>query len=193
LADGLYEFRQKGTDYKKVYIYVEEDTLKILTHKMPFTPVIPLPGDDQFFLKRSFDVDVMTVPFKYRPGTAGLPRQLNTDFNGNAYIGYRFDRFRVRMKHTPVGIRKHYDHKGVTLGVFGGLGSAAVNPSTTANQTTDDYNALILSRGVAAMIGVNNLTVGVGVGWDYVTDRDKDIWIYQNTSWFGLTVGLNLN
>lgn len=34
---------------------------------------------------------------------------------------------------------------------------------------------------------------GVGVGWDYLTDRDKGIWIYQNKPWYGLTVGLNLN
>jgi hypothetical protein len=43
------------------------------------------------------------------------------------------------------------------------------------------------------MLGVNNLTVGLGVGWDALTDRDKDIWTYQNKPWFGLTVGLNLN
>lgn len=43
------------------------------------------------------------------------------------------------------------------------------------------------------MIGVNNLTVGVGVGWDYLTDRDKAIWIYQNKPWIGVTIGLNIN
>jgi hypothetical protein len=30
------------------------------------------------------------------------------------------------------------------------------------------------------MFGLNNLTVGAGVGWDSLTDRDKNIWIYQN-------------
>lgn len=42
------------------------------------------------------------------------------------------------------------------------------------------------------MVGINNLTVGLGVGWDYVTDRDKDVWIYQNKAWYGLILGLNL-
>ena len=43
------------------------------------------------------------------------------------------------------------------------------------------------------MIGLKTLTVGFGVGWDYLTDRDKNIWIYQNKPWIGLTLGLNLN
>ena len=70
---------------------------------------------------------------------------------------------------------------------------AFVSPWTTNYKTTDEYNAFILSRGFAAMVGFNNLTVGLGIGWDYITDRDKDIWIYQNQAWYGLTLSLNLN
>lgn len=135
----------------------------------------------------------MTVPFKYRPGNSSLPRQLTTDFNGNAFIGYRLDRFRVRISETPVGLKKRFYHRGITFGAFGGIGSTSINPATTKNQTADEYNAFILTRGLAVMLGVNNLTVGLGVGVDYITDRDKTIWIYQNKPWYGLTVGLNLN
>jgi hypothetical protein len=146
-----------------------------------------------FFVKNSFDVDVMTVAFKYRPGTAGLPRQLNTEFNGNAFVGYRIDRFRLKRVPTPFGTKNKVNHRALTFGAFGGLGSTTISPSTTQNQTSDDYNALILTRGLSIMVGINNLTVGLGAGWDYITDRDKEIWIYQNKPWYGLTVGLNLN
>jgi hypothetical protein len=68
-----------------------------------------------------------------------------------------------------------------------------MTPWTTNQGMTDEYNGFILSRGIALMIGVNNLTVGAGIGWDYLTDRDKDIWIYQNKAWYGLTFSLHLN
>jgi hypothetical protein len=84
-------------------------------------------------------------------------------------------------------------HRGVTVGAFGGIASTGVTPWTTNNLSSDEYNGLILSRGFALMIGLNTLTVGLGVGWDYLTDRDKRIWIYQNKPWYGLSVGLNLN
>lgn len=43
------------------------------------------------------------------------------------------------------------------------------------------------------MLGVKALTVGIGVGWDNLVDRDTDIWVYQFKPWYGLTLSLNLN
>jgi hypothetical protein len=193
LGDDTYGFRQKGTAYQKAWVYVNEDSIRILSYGNPDEVIQPKPNEDQFFLQRSFDIDVMTVAFKYRPSRINLPRQLNTDFNGNVYFGYRFDRFRVKYMNTPFGSKAGFGHRGITAGIFGGMGSTAVTPWTTNNLTADEYNAFILSRGIAVMLAVNDLTVGLGVGWDYLTDRDKDIWIYQNKPWYGLAVGLNLN
>ena len=193
LGDDYYEFKEKGGKYQKTFAYVEDDTIRIFSRKNPEEPINYTPDKDQFFLKRSFDIDVMTVGFKYRPQILNLPRQLNTDFNGNVFIGYRLDRFKVRYNKTPVGIRKSFHHRGITAGGFGGLGATSITPWTTNNLTTDEYNGIILTRGLAIMFALNNLTVGAGVGWDYLTDRDKNIWIYQHKPWYGLAVGLNLN
>ncbi|HNU42133.1 MAG TPA: hypothetical protein PKH83_06555 [Cyclobacteriaceae bacterium] len=43
------------------------------------------------------------------------------------------------------------------------------------------------------MAGPNTLTVGFALGWDYMADENKTIWIYQNKPWFGLSIGLNIN
>jgi hypothetical protein len=193
LSDDVYAYRQKGTKYQKVNVYVQDDTIGITSFSNPDQAVSITPGVDQLFLKKSFDVDVVTIPFKYRPSISTLPRQLTTDFNGNVFLGYRFDRFKIKYKTTPVGMKKLNVHRAVTAGVFGGLGSTAVNPWTTNGLTTDEYNGLVLSRGFAVMVGLKTLTVGLGMGWDSLTDRDKDIWIYQNKVWYGLTLGLNLN
>ncbi len=193
LNDGTYEFKQHPDRYKKVFVYVADDTMSIYLKEKITEPFIPDRLKDQFFLKRSFDVDVMTIPFKFRPAIGNMPRQLTTDFNGNIFIGYRIDRFRISYKKTPIGVKQINKHRGLSIGGFGGLGSTSVTPSTTNNQIADEYSGFILSHGLAVMVGVNNLTVGIGIGWDYLTDRDKNIWIYQNKPWYGLTVGLNLN
>jgi hypothetical protein len=192
LGDGVYEYRQRGATYQKVNVYVDEDTIG-LTSFSNGEKITPGANTDLFFLKRSFDVDIMTVGFKYRPASLNLPRQLNTDFNGNVFLGYRYDRFKVRYKKTPLGLKQTNHHRGITSGVFAGVGATAMTPWTTNNLITDEYSGLVLTRGVAVMMGLNNLTVGVGIGWDSITDRDKDIWIYQNKPWYGLTIGLNLN
>lgn len=192
LSDDTYQYKQVGGRYEKAHVFLHEDSIRILGYKDNMVRNFDMSAK-QLFVKRSFDVDVMTVGFKHRPASENLPRQLTTDFNGNVFLGYRIDRFNVAYKRTPFGLKAKYGHRGFTAGFFGGIGSTAVTPWTTNNQISDEYNGFTLSRGMALMAGVNTLTVGFGVGWDYLTDRDKSIWVYQNKPWYGLTVGLNLN
>lgn len=193
LSDGRYSFRQPGEEFRTVYAYVQDDSVSLFADEKGTQPVIPRVLENEYLIKRSFDVDVIAVPFKFRPASVNLPRQLTTDFKGNLFLGYRVDRFRLIHKKTPIGWKRFYKHKGLSFGAFGGLGTAAITPWTTNNQMTDEYTGFVLSRGLALMVGINNLTVGGGIGWDNLTDRDKYIWIYQNKPWFGLTIGLNLN
>jgi hypothetical protein len=196
LKDDNYLYRSPGERYSKVYVDVYEDTDSI--------SVIPYQNKDgvlksvnssteQFFLKRGIDFDLLVAPFKYRPSSFGFPRQLTNDFNGDFFIGYRFDRFRVHYSKTPAGLVKQIHHRAMTIGSFGGFGSSFISPWTTNYRTTDEYSALVLTRGVSLMFGVNKLTVGLGVGFDYLTDRDKNIWIYQNKTWYSTIVSINLN
>jgi hypothetical protein len=191
LNNGYYDFRQQGNRYKKVFVEVTDDSVKIYPSNGESITI--LPSSDEFFRTRTFDLDVTTIGFRYRPATQNLPRQLNSTFNGNLYMGYRVDQFQIDFMETPAGIKKLNRHMAFTMGVFGGMGSTFVSPWTTNNQVTDEYDGFILSRGIAAMAGINNLTVGVALGWDYLTDRDKAVWIYQNKPWLGLMIGLNIN
>ncbi|MEX1241426.1 MAG: hypothetical protein WEB30_17020 [Cyclobacteriaceae bacterium] len=188
----VYDYRQEGDRYQKTWVYAEGDSVRILLYRDTAVMIAPAPGQDQFFLKRSLDFDAMTVGFKYRPATVGLPRQLNTDFNGNAYVGYRLDRSRRRVERTPFGPRITYGHRAFSAGIFGGIGSTGVTPWTTNNLIVDEYFGLVFTRGVGFLLALSHFNVGFGIGWDHLTDRDKDIWIYQNKPWYGLTIGLNL-
>lgn len=192
LSNHRYLYKQAGEHYKRANIFVSADSIKVYDPGSS-GEMVQKPGVAQYFLKRSFDVDVTTVLFKYRPGSQYLPRQLLTDFNGNVFVGYRLDRFKIRHTKTPFGNKKLTSHIGITMGGFAGIGSTAITPWTTNNQVTDEYNGFIVSRGLSVMIGFNTLTIGAGVGWDALTDRDKVVWIYQNKPWYGLTLGLNLN
>lgn len=194
LESGYYSFHQAGSDFSKVYIGIKEDSVTIVPIDKNGTDLVPVKtAHNQVFQKHSFDIDVLAIPFKYRPSSYNFPRQLTADFNGNVFLGYRIDRYKTNFIQTPAGLVKKLRHRAFTGGVFGGFGGTFISPWTTDFRTTDEYNGLILSRGISAMVGIKSLTVGVGVGWDYLTDRDKDIWIYQNKPWYGLTLSLNLN
>lgn len=191
LVDGIYKVKHHDGRVEVAEVYLDEsDSIRIIKDTKHIEPIV---GQSIFLKKESFDADFMIVPFKFRAATGGLPRQLTSNFNGNLFLGYRLDRYQVTYTKTPVTIKRDIKHRALSIGAFGGIGSATLAPWTTQYQITDEYNGFILARGLAIMVGVNDHTFGVGIGWDYLTDRDRSIWIYQNKHWLGLTYSLNLN
>jgi hypothetical protein len=148
----------------------------------------------QNFVQSSFDIDVLTIPFKYRPPASNLPGQLTSNFTGSLYLGYRSDIYKITYQNTPLWVRKRkITHVGYSFGLFSGIGSAAINPSVTNQQIAYEYDGVVFNKGLAGIIGVNNFTFGLGIGLDHLLDQNQGVWIYQGRPWLGLTIGLNIN
>ncbi|MFD2998970.1 hypothetical protein ACFS7Z_01245 [Pontibacter toksunensis] len=146
------------------------------------------------FAEPSFDLDLLTIPLKYRPDTEGFPRQLNTSFQAAVYAGLRTDYYRMGYTTTPLGNHKrHFNHFGFSMGIFSGLGSAFINEGFTNGTIAYEYDAFVLIGGVAGIVGVNNFTLGLCIGIDHLMDQNRQEWIYQHKPWVGLAFGLNLN
>lgn len=146
------------------------------------------------FRRQTFDLDVLTIPFKFRLPAAGVPVQLNANLNGAAYIGYRTDHYVVSYTTDPLGKAvRTINHFGFSGGLFTGIGSTDMTPTNTANRIGDEYDGIVWSKGIAGIIAVNNVTVGITAGFDYLIDKNRHVWIYQSKPWFGLAFGLNLN
>ncbi|MDX5480835.1 MAG: hypothetical protein LPK07_04055, partial [Hymenobacteraceae bacterium] len=56
-----------------------------------------------------------------------------------------------------------------------------------------EYEGMVWLNGIAGIVGVNNITLGLAVGLDHLFDRNRHDWIYQHKPWIGLAFGLNLN
>lgn len=210
LNNGYYKVRAKGGEDMKVYVYTNEDTLvafplvqqarrnKLNTSSnaaVAFPRAIEGIGQQPYiFHEYSFDLDVLAILFKYRPKAEDMARQLNTQFNGALYAGYRTDRYRVSYVPTPLGIAdRKVTHYGYSVGLFSGIGAEAINPWVTKDRYAGEYDGVVWISGLAAIIGINQLTFGLSVGTDYLLGSNRKIWIYQGKPWLGLTLGLNLN
>ena len=198
LANGKYKLKEKNKNYV-CYVQNKNDTVSI--YKFPektktvltseiveFSPVV------HKIVQPSLDVDILTALFKIRPNANVVPSQLNANFNGNIYFGLRKDIYKIYYQKDPLGAyQRQIDHFGFSGGVFAGLSNTAVNASTTNAQSKADYDGIVFQKGLAGIVGVNKLTIGISVGFDNLMDSNKSVWIYQNKPWFGLMLGLNLN
>ncbi|UFH56783.1 hypothetical protein [Spirosoma sp. KNUC1025] len=208
LSDGYYKSAVFDQKSKLVYIDNSEDIISIYLadqatknvdtisnpkRKLPQT-VSDITLKSNTFRQASLDIDFLTIPFKYRPRLDAFPRQFNTNLNGAVYVGYRNDIYQLRYDKTPLkNYQRQTRHYGYSIGLLTGLGGTTINSSVTNNQITYEYDGLVWSKGIAGIIGVNNFTIGLAVGFDDLLDYNKTYWIYQTKPWIGLAFGLNLN
>ena len=207
-ADGYYRSKIFNQKLAKVYVNNTEDSVVVYHHSDNNDSVSEVNGlkisfpliksgssiPTYNFRQSSFDVDFLTIPFKYRPLSKMLPPQFNTNLNGVIYIGYRNDMYRIKYKKTPVKtFVRQTNHYGFSFGLFSGFGGTAMNTWVTNNQISSEYDGVVWSKGVAAIIGIDNFSIGLALGIDDLLESNRKYWIYQNKPWFGLAFGLNLN
>lgn len=208
LSDGFYK-KKSFTKKSDVYVDVVDETIHIYpTTTQNNTVVIDTLTDFELYFpelkaqekvdfsltKYSFDIDFLTIPLKFRFTEKDIPAQLNTNLNGTVYFGYRTDIYKINYRTNPLKTAvRHIDHFGYSLGFFTGFGNTSISPTNTNNILQQEYDGVIWSKGVAGIIGINNFTIGLTVGFDNLLDKNKNSWIYENKPWVGLAFGLNLN
>jgi hypothetical protein len=207
METGIYKVSsQKSGHY---YTIVQEDNLKLFPAKKTkagwladtsLSSIIHLHTTNNSerrsikFTTSSFDLDVMTILFKYRPSTTGFPPQLNTNFNAAEFIGFRTDSYILSYDRTPLNsFEPRTNHFAYSVGGFVGLGATTMNPFVTNNSIQSDYDGVVITKGVAGLIGVGNFTFGATFGFDNLLDDQRKTWIYENKPWVGFTVGFNIN
>lgn len=207
--EGFYSYKAGKEKSEKVYVVATPDTIKVYNPGDLFrgrvdtiksisiafpSNIKPLEFKNYVFTKKTFDLDLLTVLFKYRPSVSGFPNQLNATFNGAVYAGYRTDIYKLSYKTGPLRSDKRtITHYAYSLGFFSGISTARIDEYVTLNRLNIQYDGFVNQSGIAAIIALDKLNFGLTYGYDYLLDKNKDVWIYQLKSWFGLSLGLNLN
>lgn len=193
LQDGIYDLADE-----KLFVETQNDTLFLLGEKSKVQTVLPVaqsvPKEMIFFQKSTFDLDVLAIPVKYRGAQAGIPNQLSSEINASLYFGKRKDYFQVSYDQTPSKrYKRKIDHYGFSVGGFVGIGNTVMNSDLSQGQMGYEYQAATFSKGVAGIVGINNFTLGIALGFDQLLDSNASLWIYNQKPWVGLALGLNLN
>lgn len=205
LNSGYYKLKTENKNTRKVYLDITNEQIDVYHHikrqpdKIKFL-TIPLNTTDSslispiVFKKQSLDVDITSIILKYRPSINDLPAQLTTDLNMALYVGWRYDYYDVMSKRDPLGRIYHkMSNRGYDFGVFAGPGTTLISPINTQNKRTDEYSGMIIQTGIAGFVESNVASFGLAIGYDYLLNPDRKIWIYNNRPWVGFVVGIALN
>lgn len=141
----------------------------------------------------SLDIDLITVPFKYRLGQQGQESSLIANTNIGGYVGLRIDYGRHRNIHFRRATKSETSTSSLGFGGFVMINSAIINAANTNGQVADEYDGLGVSYGAAGIVGYQSITFGVALGFEVLVDRNAAYWIYNHKPWVGFVIGLNLN
>ena len=141
---------------------IEGDSYKVATSKLH-------PGNAQFI--SSFDLNLITIPIKYRFPHGSTSSHIATDVNLGLSIAYQFKRISVFINPLCIG------------------------PITTSNLNSDVPNTKL---GVTVSVGFivsffSGRQIIFSIGIDHIPGNYGKIWPYQNKLWFGFGSGLNLH
>lgn len=192
----LGNFKADATNHKvKVTIEQADSVLKITPHNhtgQQFTVKLTDIKNLKVY-RNTFDVDVLTVPFKIRPSVQGFPEQLNANFDAAIYLGKRKDIYQVKNVTSKGASKLQISGVGYGVGGFFGLGSVTMNPYVT-NQAIDyEYDGFVLNGGAAGIYDAKRFNIGLAIGADFLVDKNRRQWIYQGKPWLGVLFGINLN
>jgi hypothetical protein len=204
--DDDYYIQKVNKESTRVYIDVEEEMIRI--HPINDRGLIDTFQACQFyysdksrpinesvsFHKRSFDLDVLTIPIKIRPAQEDVPSQFQTGLNLSLFAGYRTDQYKLKYEQNPFGrYKRKISHYGFSFGLFSGIGSSLIYPGSTADQVDLEYEGIIINSGIATIIAIENFNIGLAVGIDKLLDRNRRLWIHESKPWFGFAFGIDLN
>lgn len=171
------------SDSLAIFFLHYNPTLKKLEEKSPWFR----------YQSTAFDIDLFTLPFKYRFATAGQPGQLEDKLNVGIHAGYRYDLGRYRTVYFRHNQHSEISSFSVGLGGFLCFAPAPVTSFNTGGQVQDEYQALGINYGIATTFSYGSFSAGLALGLERLANRDRVLWIYENKPWLGITVGLNLN
>lgn len=130
------------------------------------------------------DVDVITLPLRYRYKRGIEPGILVASTNLALYGGLRFDRYTIRYRQQLESLTRENLRMGFGAGIFAGLTPVNVSPDV-------DMPAMMI--GVGAMLDVGGVSFGVAAGVDRLLQDSVPTWKYEEAVWIGIWLGLNLN
>jgi hypothetical protein len=206
LSSGYFKLKYPGAKSEKVYIDLNEDSVTVYkVNDDGRSANIDLnggsvkignvkPGSFLYqgtFVKRSLDFDLSTVALKYRPQRAGVPNQLSYNVNALFYLGMRRDYYIIKSHSTPLNrFRSNLLQIGFDAGLFAGFGITPVNPTVTDFKITQEYDGFFLQKGIAAFFTLDQMSVGLSLGFDNLLDPNSGNWIYNQKPWIGIIIGI---
>lgn len=137
-------------------------------------------------------LQALAVPIKFRRAAENMKSQAETGPTFALAPGFKHSWSWYNGSKNALG--QTTTSVSISAGGLAGLGVVDVTDKTTNNRVAaaDASKNTIVPLGFHLMLGIAPINVGIAVGCDVITGRNKKEWIYRGERWTGIIVGLDL-
>lgn len=196
LADGRYR-----TGGARHWVEVAGDTLytapEAKTTVTTYPPELPPSATPPtlHLARYSLETGILTVPVKLRAPVGAYVGQLNPSFNANLYVGLRREWHTIGYRRSPIRGRwvREDAEWALSLGVFTGISQDFINPWNSDPPLEVEYDGIVWQNGAVLLVDYHWLTTGLAIGFDHLTDGNRQNWVFERRPWVGAVFGFNFN
>ncbi|MBO2008342.1 hypothetical protein [Hymenobacter negativus] len=144
-------------------------------------------------------LQALSVPLRIRPKlnssalADSFPQQAETSVNVGIAAGWKFTHNVYSATQGLFG--QTTNHYSLSPGYFIGLGATDLKKTNTRGPKIPfERKAAMFTNGFYLMLGINTINIGGAIGWDHVLGSydERQSWVYQNKTWYGLIVALDI-
>lgn len=126
---------------------------------------------------------VTLIPFKFRPNVNVNGVKKGFDFSKDVQIGLSGGIKQRISKYNPF-------YLNVLFNI--GISSVTMDDYNTNNTLTSSVDIVALTKSFGLVLDFKKIQFGAFLGWDKVSDKNKNNWIYQGKTWWSIGFGYSI-
>ena len=176
-----YYYSSPGADSVKAFFRVRSKDWQNKVIKRYSTN--PFGHDKKFFAGTTFTGGVIILPYKFRPKIYDRGEHKGFDFSKDITLG------------ISGGIRQrvsHYQPHYIDLLLNVGISSVGQNTYNTDSVLKSNQDIAALTIACGLVLDMQKIQLGIFIGWDRVSDSNRNGWIYQGRPWLSIGFGYSI-
>lgn len=180
---NLIDPTRKVSNENSAYFMVLSKDFDNKTQRRYSTGFFPTNNRHLWFTGTSITAGVTVIPFKIRPNIKVNDKNMGFEFSKDVQLG------------ISAGIKQRIsNYRPYFVNVLYNIGFSGVTQDsyTTNGYVQDPVDVIALTHAIGLVLDYSKVQFGFFLGWDQVSDRNRNAWIYQGKPWYSIGLGYSI-
>lgn len=165
------------------FFKVKSKDFDVKTQRRYSTGFFPNNNRHLWFTGTSITAGVTIIPIKIRPSITVNGQRMGFEFSKDVQLGIS-----AGIKQRISNYKPFYINFLYNIGISG----VTLDSYTTNNYLQESIDVVALTHAAGIVFDFSKIQFGIFMGWDKVSQRNQNGWIYQGKPWYSIGLGYSI-